>query len=343
VFSSLQKCAAALAALLASGAAPPSQAATVTLFKTNVYHQLYGLTSDNTALYVSGTTAGFRDFSGMYNDGVIGRLNFSGVHTVTTLYSASKNYPTSSGHISPFQLVRTGSTGLLWADPDAGPGTGASFAAGTVTGGAVSQIFGTCCGPGVLPGDGIGVAVVGSNTYFSDSTGGRIGVLAGGSTTQIGPTRYTPDFPTESWAQITVVNGVIYMADSGEYRGTDTSGNAVIYDVSASLKPGVRWIGTATNSVFHDLSVRKIPRPAGIVCVGSALYVTSGNTIWKVAIATGSTSVWATDPRFKDLQGITFHAGAFYVADDQNVFGPFVSGIATSTTSGPGVIWKVTP
>jgi hypothetical protein len=330
-------------ALVAYGAAGPSEAATVTVFKSGVYHQLYGLTSDSSALYVSGTTGGFRDFSGHYNDGVIGRLYFTGAHAVATLYSASKTYPTSSGHISPFQLVRTGATGLLWADPDAGPGTGASFATGTITGGTATQIFGICCGPSVLPGDGIGVAAVGTNTYFSDATGGRIGVLSGGSATQIGPTRYTPDFPTESWAQITVVNGVVYMADSGEYRGTDSQGHALIYDVSSSLAPGVRWIGTAANSVFHDLSVVKIPRPAGITCVGPALYVTSGNTIWKVVIATGATSMWATDPRFKDLQGITFHAGAFYVADNQNVFGPFVSGIATSTSSGPGVIWKVVP
>jgi len=195
----------------------------------------------------------------------------------------------------------------------------------------------------VLPGDGTGVAVVGSNSYFSDSTGGRIGVLAGGATTQIGATRYSPDFPTESWSQIVVAGGLVYMADSAENRGTDGSGNAVVADQSASLAPGVRSIAVSGTAVFKDVSVGTIPHPVGIVSVGPALYVTSGATIWKVLKATGATSVFATDARFKDLAGITYHGGAFYVADNQNVFGAPVNGVSTSTSSGPAVIWKVKP
>ena len=319
-----------------------ADAVTVTAFATHVYQQLYGLTTDGTALYVSGSTAGLRDYNGNFSAGVIGRIDFAQPGVLTTLYS-SANYPTLTGHVTPLQIVADGAGGLQWADPDAGPGTGASFMAGTVTGGAASRTFATCCGPGVLPGDGIGVAIGATGLYFSDATGGRMGLLAGGATAQIGSTRYTPDFATESWAQIVLVGSTLYMADSAQMRGVDSSGRAQIYDVSATWPSGVRRISTDGTSGFVDVSVGKIDHPAGIVAVGGVLYVTSHNKVWQIVQSTGKTTVYAADKRFKDLQGITAAGGALYVADGQTSFGPFVGGIATAKKDGPGVIWKILP
>jgi len=92
---------AACAILAGSFAAAAADAATVTKFMSGVYQQVYGLTSDKTALYVSGTTAGFRDYSGSSNDGVIGKIVFHAPRSLVTLYF-SANYATASGHISPF-------------------------------------------------------------------------------------------------------------------------------------------------------------------------------------------------------------------------------------------------
>jgi hypothetical protein len=191
-----------------------------------------------------------------------------------------------------------------------------------------------------LPGDGIGVAIWGGDIYFSDGTGGRIGVgPSGSSATQIGPTRYTPDFGTEAWSQIAISNGKIFIADSAQQRGAQ-NGVTIVQDQSASITPAVRWISLDGTSGFQTLTT-KIPNPQGIVAVNSTLYVTSSNTIWEVNETTGKAKVLVTSPNFQDLQGIAYYKGALYVADSQNVFGPFSNGIASATQDSPGVVWKV--
>jgi hypothetical protein len=316
-----------------------SHAVTVTKFASGLYQSLYAITTDGTNLYVTGATGVLRDFSGGPANGVIGSIPLAG-GSLTTLYSSS-SYASVSGHVVPLQIASRGSK-LFWADPDAGPSTGSSFIQGTSSGGTATQFFGNCCGAGVLPGDGIGIAVTKRHIYFSDSTGGRIGVDPSGSTaTQIGPTRYTPDFATESWSQIAVANGKIFIADSGQQRGA-SGGKAAIFDESASLAPGVRWISVDGSSGFQDLSVGKIPNPQGIVAVGKKLYVTSGHTVWSVNQNTGKTTKLVSQSTFKDLVGITYTNGSLYVADSQTVFGPFVSGVAEATKDRPGVIWKIT-
>ena len=329
---------------LAAGTGPTLHAATVTPFATGVYDELYGLTSDIRGLYVTGSTAGFRDFNGNNTDGVVGKIPFA-TGKLTTLYSKAK-YATLSGHVTPFQITTDGAGGLFWADPDAGPSTGSAFISGTIGGAAPTQFFGICCGPAVLPGDGTGFAFWRGELYFSDSTGGRIGKgPSGSSATQIGPTRYTPDFSTESWSQIAVANGKIFIADSAESRGVDSSGRAIVVDVSSAttITPGIRWISVDGSSGFVDLSVGKILHPIGIVAVGKLLYVSAGRAVWQIEQATGRTTKYATDPRFLDLQGITFARGALYVADSQIKFGPFVNGVATAIKDRPGIIWKIAP
>ncbi len=331
--------AAAVGAMLA-GLAGGAQAVTVTKFASGLYQSLYGLTTNGTDLFVTGANGILRDFSSDPANGVVGSIPIAG-GSLTTLYSSS-NYATVSSHVSPFGIATNGGQRLYWADADAGPATGSSFIQGTPSGSAPTQFFANCCGPGVLPGDGIGIAFAKGHIYFSDATGGRIGVdPSGSSATQIGPTRYTPDFSTESWSQIAVANGKIFIADSGQQRGA-SGGKAAVVDESASLTPGVRWISIDGTSGFHDLSVGKIPNPQGIVAVGRKLYVTSARALWKVDQVTGKTTRLVTQSTFKDLMGITYANGALYVADSMTTFGPFSSGVAVATSDKPGVIWKIT-
>jgi len=321
---------------------PAAQAAPrVTALATNVYANLYGITVDASGVYVTGSTGAIRSFAVAPASGVIGMIPLTG-GTVTTLYS-STNYA-GSGHVSPMQIASNGAGTLTWADPDAGPGTGASFFSGSTAGGAPNQFFGICCGPGVLPGDSIGVALSAGTLYFTDGTGGRAGYFAAGSTTpvQIGPTVYTPDFSTEAWAQTAVANKKMFLALSGQQRGDNGSAAAqVIDDESAVVTPSVGWIATNGVGGFHTLSTGIIPSPQGIVAVGKALYVTSGNTIWTVNQTTGATKVFLKSDKFLDLQGIAYYQGYLYVADSQNSYGPFVNGVATATKDLPGVVWKV--
>ena len=327
------------AAMVASTSA---KAATVTRFATDMPQSLYGLASDATALYFSGANSALRDFGHDPTEGVIGKVSLAN-GSVSILYDKT-NYATASGHITPMQLVTDGSGHLYWADPDAGSGTGAGFLSGTTSGGTPTLFFNICCGAGVLPGDGIGLALNGGHLYFSDATGGRVGVdPSGSSATQIGPTRYAPDFNTAQFPQIAVRASRIYLADSALVLGADNNGVALQRDQSAVLAPGVRWISTDGSSGFVDLSVGKIDHPRGVVAVGKFLYVTGSKTIWKVSATTGKTVIFARDKRFQDLQGITYVKGVFYVADSQTVYGTPVDGLATATSDGPGIIWKVVP
>jgi hypothetical protein len=331
-----------LAAAAVAAMAMPAAAATVTAFATNLPQSLYGLASDSQALYYTGATGALRDYDHGPNTGVLGKVLLAD-GTASILYDKS-NYATSSGHVAPMQLITDGAGNLSWADPDAGPGTGASFIRGTTGGAAPTQFFGICCGPGVLPGDGIGWAASGGHTYFSDATGGRAGAdPSGSSATQIGPTRYAPDFSTAAFSQIAASNGKIFLADSGQILGADNNGVAVQVDQSAYVSPAVRWISVDGTSGFVDLSVGKIDHPHGIVAVGKFLYVTGTNKIWKVNATTGKTQLLASSKRFQDLRGITYVNGVFYVADSQTIFGPPVNGVATATSDGPGIIWKVVP
>jgi hypothetical protein len=310
----------------------------------NVYQNLYGIAVDASGVYVTGSTSMMRGFTVAPASGVVGVIPLAG-GSVSTLYSAS-NYA-GSGHVVPLGLATNGAGTLYWADPDAGPGTGASLFSASTTGGTPTQFFGTCCGPSVLPGDGIGVALSTTGTlYFSDGTGGRAGYFSPGSSTpvQIGPTRYTPAFLTESWSQATVSGSKLFLADSGQQRGDNGSTNVqVIDDESASVTPAITWIKTNGAGGFHTLSQGVIPNPQGIVAAGGKLYVTSGNTIWTVNATTGAATVLVSSPKFMDLQGIAFYAGFLYVADSQNTYGPFVSGVATATQDLPGVVWRVKP
>jgi len=140
---------------------------------SNVYQNLYGIAVDSSGIYVTGATGPIRDFAGTYTLGVVGSIPLAG-GTVKTLYN-STNYP-GSGHVSPMQIATDGAGNLYWADPDAGPSTGAAFYQASTTGGTPNQFFGVCCGPTVLPGDSLGVALDSTTgtLYFSDQTGGRV-------------------------------------------------------------------------------------------------------------------------------------------------------------------------
>lgn len=334
----------AAALLLSAGwMATAIAAPTVTPFATGLPTSLYGITSDATRLYFTGATGALRNFNGDPTNGVVASIPLAG-GPVTTLYSAGL-YASASGHVAPFQITTDGAGNLYWADPDAGPSTGASFIQGTAAGAAPVQFFGICCGPAVLPGDGTGLAR-GSDglLYFGDGIGGRVGVNpSGSSAVQIGPTRYGPDFNTEQFVQVAVAKGKIFIADSAEQRGATGAGVAVLVDESAAITPGVRWISLDGSSGFVDLSVGRIGHPRGIVAKGKDLYVTSRNTVWKVKQDTGATSVFVKDRRFQDLQGITYANGAFYVLDSQTRFGAPVGDTAEATSDGPGKIWKIVP
>ena len=335
------KLAAALFAGLSCQAA--MAAPKVTMLAGGVYQNLYGITADASGVYVTGAAGTIRDFDQHPANGVIGFVPYAG-GTVTTLYS-SANYPSGSGHVAPFQIATDGKGTLYWADPDAGPSTGASFNSGTTTGGAATQFFGICCGPGVLPGDGIGVALHGGALYFSDGTGGRAGVGPSGSTaTQIGPTRYSPDFSTEAWSQIAVIGKTIYLADSAQQRSADGNNDLpMVQDQSAVITPAVRSISSDGSSGFQTVTT-KIPSPQGIVAAGPLLYVTSAHAVWRVNPKTGVARKLVADKRFSDLQGIAWYGGALYVADSQNVFpAKFSNGYKTAIKDNPGIIWKIIP
>jgi len=320
----------------------PAAAVTVTAFATHLPQSLYGLTSDSQALYYTGATGALRDYNRGPDTGVLGKVMLA-TGAASILYDRT-NYATSSSHVAPMQLVTDGAGNLSWADPDAGSGTGASFIRGTTGGAAPTQFFAICCGPSVLPGDGIGWAASGGQTYFSDATGGRVGANPNGSSaTQIGPTRYAPDFATATFSQIAVSKGKIFLADSGQILGADGNSVALQVDQSAFVTPAVRWISVDGSSGFVDLSVGKIDHPHGIVAVGKFLYVTGTDKIWKVNATTGKTQLFASSKHFQDLRGITYVNGVFYVADSQTIFGPPVDGVATATADGPGIIWKVVP
>lgn len=187
--------------------------------------------------------------------------------------------------------------------------------------------------------------VAGGVLYFSDGTGGRIGAGPTGSgATQIGPTRYSPDFSTEAWAQIAVVNGRIYIADSAQQRGADsTSDMPLIQDQSASIAPGIHWISLDGSSGFQTLT-KAIPSPQGIVAAGNTLYVTSAHAVWTVDLTTKKAAKLVASGQFLDLQGITWYNGALYVADSQNIFpANFTGGFKIATKDKPGIIWKIVP
>ena len=323
--------------------AAPTGAATITPFATGLYQSLYGITNDGTALYFTGSEGLFRDYESHPANGVVASIPLTG-GTVTKLYSSAK-YASSSGHVAPFQITTDRLGNLYWADPDAGPGTGASFLKGAVDGSTVSQIFGICCGSGVLPGDGVALTrSTAGHLYFGDATGGRIGAdPTGSSAFQIGPTRYTPAFNSAAFLQIAVANGKIFIADSAEIRGASSNQKAAKVDQSGYITPGVRWISVDGSSGFIDLSVGKIAHPRGIVAVGKYVYVTSPKKVWRVNQTTGFAKVFAQDTRFQDLQGITYTNGSFYVLDSRTVFGTPVNGVAEAVKDGPGVIWKIVP
>jgi hypothetical protein len=330
--------------LLAGIVAGTAQAApVVTKLASNVYQNLYGITADKYGVYVTGATGAIRDFGQNPLNGVIGFVPYTG-GAVTTLYQ-NGNYPGGSTHIAPFQITTDGAGTLYWADPDDGPGTGASFNSGSTTGMNASQFFGICCGPDALPGDGIGVALASGSLYFSDGTGGRVGVgPSGSSATQIGPTRYAPDFSTEAWSQIAIAHGRIYFADSAQQRGADPATDKTdVQDQSASITPAVRWISIDGTSGFQTLTT-KIPSPQGIVAVQNTLYVTSAHAVWTISLSNGKVKKLVEIPQFLDLQGITWFHGALYVADSQNVFpAAFTGGYKIAKKDYPGVIWKIVP
>ncbi len=317
-----------------------AQAVTLTKVKSGLYQSLYGLTADSKYLYVTGATGALRDFANPGN-GVIGKLPLAG-GTLKTLYDGT-NYATSSGHVAPMLIATDGKGTFYWSDPDAGPSTGAAFLSAPGAGGSSTQFFGICCGPGVLPGDSSGVALSGSHLYFSDMTGGRVGVdPSGSSATQIGPTRYDPEFSTEEFAPIAILHDKIFIADSAESRAADSSGTAILYDVSAAIAPGITWISTDGSSGFHVLNAT-IGNPHGITVGGAYLYVTTATSIWKVNPTSGNAvRLPLSTGHFQDLQGIVYVNGALYVADSRTVYGPYSGGIATATSDGPGIIWKVT-
>jgi len=334
----------ALAAALAAATlwAAPVHAATVTPFASGLAQSLYSITTDGSALYFTGATGVLRNFNGDPTNGVVAKISLSG-GGASTLYSTAL-YASASGHLAPFQITVDAGGNLYWADPDAGPGTGASVIKGSTTGAVPVQIFGICCGESVLPGDGVGLAASGGHLYFSDATGGRIGVdPSGSSATQIGATRYAPNFNTAQYTQIAVSNGKIFIADSAELRAASATGKAAVWDQSAFITPGVRWISVDGSSGFVNLSVGKIDHPRGLVVNGNFLYVTSAKAVWKVNKNSGATTLLAKDKRFKDLQGITFANGAFYVLDSQTKFGPPVGTVKEALTDGPGKIWKIVP
>jgi hypothetical protein len=329
----------AVALLLQAGAA---QAITITRLASNVYANIYGIAVDSTGVYVTGSTTAIRDFNGFPASGVIGVVKLTG-GAVKTLYNSS-NYPSQSGHVAPLGITTNGAGMLYWADPDAGPSTGASFIEGTGTGATATQFFGVCCGPGVLPGDGIGVSLVSNTLYFSDGTGGRVGSFASTSSApvQIGPTVYTPDFNTETYALTAVANGKIFLAQSGQQIAGDGSGHQIILDRSPTVTSAILYISTSGGPVFKTLTTA-IPNPQGIAAAGNVLYVTTAHTIWEVSQANGHILGSLTNSRFVDLHGAAVYGNALYVADGQNTYGAFVNGTATVTQDLPGVIWKITP
>ncbi len=328
---------------LALSLAGAAHGATVTAFATQLPQTLYGLTTDGNALYYSGANGLLRDFSVDISNGVIGRIALSG-GAATTLYSLT-NYVSASGHVAPMQLAVDGAGDLVWADPDAGSSTGAAFLRGAVAGGTPSKFFDICCGASVLPGDSIGVAFdAAGRIVFSDGTGGRLGVdPSGSSATQIGPARFGALFETESFSQIAVANGKIFIADSALQFGAGSNHKAAIFDRSATIVPGVRWISLDGSSGFVDLSVGKLSNPRGIVAVGKFIYVTDAHAVWKIDQVTGVAKKFAQDKRFQDLQGITFAKGAFYVADSQTKYGTPVGIETEAVKDGPGKIWKIVP
>jgi hypothetical protein len=323
------------------GAAEAATHGTITALARNVYQNLYGIAVDSHGVYVTGATGILRDFDGQNDDGVVGIIPLAG-GSVTTLYGKG-NYPTQSGHITPLQIATDGRGNLVWSDPEVQGSTGSGMVAGSFAGGAASLIFTSCCGAGAFPGDAVGAAINKGIISFTDSTTGAVGVVSGGAPVQVSVERYGPDFGQEAFSQMAVAAGVTYLADSALEPENDNGVQAFI-DRSSQYPAGVtKVVASGAGQVFTTLTTA-IPHPRGVVAVGPFLYVTSANAIWVVNRTNGKTHLYLRSVLFKDLQGIAYYKGAFYVADSQNSYAQETSGgVIDATKDLPGLVWKVTP
>src|SRR5262249_17798696 len=108
--------------------------------------------------------------------------------------------------------------------------------------------------------------------------------------------------------RVTIDGMTVYVADSGNSSYGDTP-------------PRVQSIPLGGGS-FTDLFVGTLPgfSPQGIAVQGSTLYLTSGNQILQMPTTGGTPTVFATDPRFGNLTGLTFFNSALYVVDNHAGF-----------------------
>ncbi len=316
-------------------------APTLTMLASNVYQNLYGIAADKHGVYVTGATGILRDFSGHNDDGVVGVIPLAG-GAVKTLYDKS-NYPTQSGHVTPLQIATNGNGNLVWSDPEVGGGTGSGMVAGNFSGTTASLLFTTCCGAGAFPGDAVGAAMSGGVIYFTDSTTGAVGLVSAGAPTQVSVERYGPDFDQELFSQMAVVNHVAYLADSA-LQPEDDNGVQAYIDRSSQHPAGLTKVTATGSTQTFTVLTTKIPHPRGVVAVGNRLYVTSATTVWVVNPASGATKVFFHADMFKDLQGIAYYNGAFYVADSQNIYAPENgSQVIDAKVDRPGIVWKIAP
>ncbi len=217
-----------------------------------------------------------------------------------------------SGVLSPLAITRAG-TNLYWVDSNSGPGTGTQVLKCSTECGPVTSIY-----TGSTITDGSGITTDGTRVFVADEVQGRVfGMnLDGSALAQVGPTRYGGFFDTEHANAIAWHNGLLYVADSGK---------------AGVIEPQVVVI-PATSGAFTPLHVgAPFVSPNGIAVADGQVFVADegAKVIWTMPLSGGAPVVYAADPRFKSLRGLSHHNGVLYAAD--------------SGDDSNGTIWQIAP
>jgi sugar lactone lactonase YvrE len=229
---------------------------------------------------------------------------------------------------SPVGLAWHG-TNLFWIDPTNSPFSRTAIFRGDTNGGAIAPQYNTSTIT-----NGSDIASDGSQLFMVDELGGSVSRLSYDFAveTAIGGSRYAGGFGSEHLNTLTVANGVVYVADSG--------------NTAAPISPQVVSLSTNGGSYTSIYVGTPFITPNAITIGGSALFVVDAaatNTIWELPIS-GATNLTTlvSGPPFRNLQRITYLNHALYVTDnDTNNFNGTIFRVAlpnpTASISGVSV------
>jgi len=264
----------------------------------------FGVTTDGVHLY-SIVYAGYGDAIG------------NGYVTSTPLHGGTPTVLYDSWGISPYQLPRSithQGSNLYWVDSESGIGTHTEVLGAPKSGaGPVTSIIGQS-GP---IWDASGITADGTHLYVTDMVRGRTFRmnLDGSGLTQLGGDRYGGFFDNEHHNSVVEHDGVLYVLDSGK---------------AGVIAPQIVTIPVTGGSYTPLFVGAPFVNPHGIAIGDDTLFISDpiADVIWSMPITGGTPTVYASDPRFQHVMGLTFYDGALYGAD---------AGDALA-----GTIWRIT-